>query len=125
MKRSRRATFADRMLLLFLLFLSLYSFFFIRQALPQGAELEIEVSGELRYALPLSTNKTVEVEGPLGRTVIEVKEGRARIKDSPCRNRICMHQGWIRSGAVVCLPNRVMIRVTGTAGRREMDAISG
>ncbi|MFO0753703.1 MAG: NusG domain II-containing protein [Thermodesulfovibrionales bacterium] len=125
MEKNHKATFADRMLLLFLLFLSLYSFFFVRQALPQGSELEIEVSGELRYAVPLSADRTVEVEGPLGRTVIEIRHGRARVTDSPCRNRICMHQGWIRSGAVVCLPNRVMMRVTGAEAGRELDGVSG
>ncbi len=115
------------MLLLFLLFLSFYTFFSIRQTLPQGSELEIEVSGELRYAFPLSLDRTVEVEGPLGMTVVEVKGGRARIKESPCRNSICMHQGWIGSGAVVCLPNRVMIRVTGTGNEsgKDLDGISG
>lgn len=93
--------------------------------MPRGSEVRIEVSGALRYTFPLSLDRTVAVDGPLGSTLIEIRDGKVRVKESPCHNRICMHQGWIRSGAVVCLPNRVIVTVSGPGGKGEFDGISG
>ncbi len=52
-----------------------------------------------------------------GSNTIEIKDGRVRMKDADCPDRICMRQGWIeRSGeAITCLPNRIVVEVAGEA----------
>ncbi len=58
------------------------------------------------------------VRGAGGATVVEVSGGRARVLTSHCRDKICVGVGWIDSPgkAVICLPNRVVLRITGSRG---------
>jgi len=57
--------------------------------------------------------------------VIEVAAGKARVADSPCRDRLCVHAGWLaRPGDVaVCLPQRVIVEIRGTG--RGVDGVAG
>ena len=66
-------------------------------------------------------NGVYDFEGPLGITEIEIRDGRARVISSPCRNGICMEAGW--SGTLCCLPNKII--ATTTADEGALDAISG
>ncbi|MEW6117377.1 MAG: NusG domain II-containing protein [Nitrospirota bacterium] len=122
---STKTTFADKLVLLFFIALSLSSFFFVNEVLPQGSEVRIEVAGELKYTLPLSDDRIISVEGPMGTTIIEVKNKRVRVVKSPCPNKICLHQDWIERGAVVCLPNKVLVTITGPQQKKEIDGITG
>ena len=85
--------------------------FFIHDVLPKGRTVLVEVNGRPLYVLPLGRDRIVEVEGPLGRTVIELRQEKVRIKDSPCPTKQCVKQGWIEHGALVCLPNKVVITI--------------
>jgi len=57
--------------------------------------------------------------------MIEIEGNRARIVDSPCRDKLCLRAGWLeRPGDVaVCLPQRVIVEIRGTG--RGVDAIAG
>lgn len=61
------------------------------------------------YEFALFEDGLHEVGGKLGKTVFEVRNGKVRVLDSPCPNKTCVAQGF--SDAVVCLPNKVLIRV--------------
>lgn len=132
-RKSHKSTLADGLLLLLLIGLSLYSFVFIKEALPQGSTALIEAGGRPVYSLPLDRERSVAVDGPLGKTFIEIKDGRVRVADSPCRNKLCKHQDWTSRGAVVCLPNRVIITITAPQTKsspdktldKTLDGISG
>jgi hypothetical protein len=87
-----------------------------------GAIVRIQTEErEFVYALSLSTR--FHVDGPLGRTEIEIDAGRVRVLDSPCRDKICVTGGWVsQSGQwIACLPNRVFLRVDAAADG-EVDA---
>ena len=74
--------------------------------------------------LALSADQVRDVQGRIGTSRLEVRDGRVRFIDSPCVGRYCVHAGWLsRSGQVAaCLPNGVVVEVTG--GDREYDAVS-
>jgi hypothetical protein len=78
--------------------------------------------GEWIY--PLSSDRTIDVEGPLGSTRVEIAGNSARIADSPCRNKTCIASGSIaRKGQwLACLPNEVLVRIEGGAGDAGLDA---
>jgi hypothetical protein len=86
--------------------------------------VEISVPGATPTRLALAADTVVEIEGRLGPSVIEVRDGRARFIDSPCVGRQCVHAGWLSRGGQVaaCLPNGVVVEVGG--GRREFDAVT-
>ncbi len=84
----------------------------------EGRYLIIEKSGEEIRKLDLSSYKTPEkitIETTEGDLIIEVGENYARIKSSPCKNKLCVRCGKIeKSGeTVVCLPCEVSIRLSG------------
>lgn len=121
-----RVTLADIFLFSLLLALSVTSLFFVRDVLPHGRDVIIEVQGRQLYSLSLEQETVKEVTGPQGITVVEIKDGKVRVSESACQNKICMKQGWVDHGIIVCLPNRVVVRV-GTKARdnRKIDAITG
>jgi len=43
--------------------------------------------------------------------VIEVKDGKVRVKDSDCPQKICVKHGWLKYAhdVIVCLPNKTII----------------
>lgn len=80
-----------------------------------AARLRIRSGDAVWATLSLDQRRTLEVHGPLGVSRVEVDQGRARFKSSPCRNQYCVHQGWVaRAGQVAaCLPNRVVLELVG------------
>ena len=76
-----------------------------------------------QFEFDLAEDGIHEVEGKLGTTKFELKNGRVRILDSPCPNKTCVSQGF--SDSIVCLPNRVSIQVVRSQkGAGEFDVIS-
>lgn len=118
-------TLADKVLLSICIFMSFYSFVYVKEAMPKGSEVRIEVDGRLKYTFPLNADRTVELRGVIGSTTVEIKRGKVRIKDAPCTNKICIHEGWIERGSIVCLPNKVVVIVSDPDKNRGPDAVSG
>jgi hypothetical protein len=108
-----KTTAADRLLFLLLIILSLSGIFFIGEILPESQSVLIDADGKPAYVLPLNEDKTVSVEGPEGKTMVEIRGEKVRIIDSPCRNKLCIRQGWIKTGGVICLPNKVVVTIRG------------
>jgi len=118
---------ADILLLAVLVTISISGFVFIKEAFPQGTDVRIEVNGKLAYRVPLNADTTITVKGIIGDTIVEIKDKKVRITESPCHNKICIHTGWIDRGAVVCIPNRVTVFVDRSEGKdnKAIDAITG
>jgi len=74
-------------------------------------------------SLDESETRVIEVEGAIGVSVIEVTRSGARFISSPCNGHICTKTGYISQAGqtVVCLPNKVIIRITGA----EVDGATG
>jgi hypothetical protein len=80
-----------------------------------GTLVEIRSADGLVGRFALNGDRTVEVPGPFGITVVQITGGRARIVSSPCPKGICRHMTDIGSegGMVACVPNQVVVRVSG------------
>lgn len=80
--------------------------------------------GNQEWVLPLDLESNLTVVGPLGETLIEIREGKIRVVDSPCPEKICIKTGAISKPGqwIACLPNKVFISVGGS--REEADAFS-
>lgn len=93
---------------------------------PSSAPLRVEIQTEKGLFLyPLDQDREIDVEGPLGKSHVDIQKGAAFVHDSPCTNQICVSMGKIsRPGQwVACLPNRIFVRITGRAPEgREVDA---
>lgn len=89
-----------------------------------AAAVRISASGQRDITLPLSGERRIHVHGPLGDSVIEVRDGRVRFVSSPCRGKQCVHSGWLsHSGELAaCLPNGILLSVIGRD--RRFDSIN-
>lgn len=87
--------------------------------------VEVRVGDGAPRQYSLDTQRHIEVHGALGTSVLEIEDGRVRFVSSPCRNKVCIHSGWLSmSGdATACLPNRVSIALRGQ-GAAGIDAVS-
>ena len=77
--------------------------------------------GELITEIALTTTKRIEVQGPIGTTVIEIAPGRARVQSDPGPRQYCVQQGWLtRANAIaICAPNHVSLTLLGRSGRHD------
>lgn len=75
----------------------------------------VRLRGEVVQRLPLDRAAVFELDGPLGRTRIEVAPGRARVALDPGPRQYCVKQGWLaRAGAVaICAPNEISLQLEG------------
>ena len=88
--------------------------------------VEIEVKGKLYKKLPLdnSRDERIQIDTDLGSNVIEVVNGKVKIIDADCPDKICIQDGSISKPGdiLVCLPHNVVVSVKGQ--NSETDALS-
>ena len=104
---------------------SLVAFLFIHYLFSAASGKEVTIrtpTASLRFEL--GADRTVLVEGPIGRTKIIIEGGMVWVDDSPCRDRVCVQMGKKKRAGeqIICLPNRVVVEVVGN--ELEFDAVS-
>ena len=119
-------TKGDILLVVVLVFLSVASVAGVRNLYNGGKHVVVEVDGRHVLELPLDTDVIETVEGPFGKTVIVIENGTARITDSPCPHRYCIRMGNIsfRGEIVVCVPNRVLLKISGGNENESFDGVT-
>ena len=80
----------------------------------EGNMVMIYQEGKLIQELSLDHDTEFVIEGDY-ENVVTVKDGKAAITKSDCPGTDCVHSGWIsgKGRSLVCLPNRVEIRIEG------------
>ena len=83
-----------------------------------GSSFEITVNGKLYGTYRLDTDTTIDVDGKL---TVQVKDGAVSVVSSDCSGKDCVHHKPVSMSGerIVCLPNGIVIRVTGG----EVDAV--
>jgi hypothetical protein len=84
----------------------------------------IRSGGKVFLVTPLSRDRQIEVPGPLGISVISIKNRKVRIASDPGPRQYCVRQGWLQqSGEIaLCLPNQVSVELTGS--QKKYDSLS-
>ena len=115
-----RFSFADVLVMLsVLLIASLLLFGSFRSSGNDSSDLRLVIrtpTETLTY--PLSADRTVTVSSGTITLTVEIRDGRARVSDSDCPDKICQRTGWIsRKGeTVICAPAAVRLTVTDPKG---------
>lgn len=90
--------------------LALVGGLWLRQAGSLEGRVIVRLEGKVVEDASLRLNRRIEIQGPLGVSEIEIRDGRVRIAGDPSPRQLCVRQGWIPPGAAaVCLPNRVSV----------------
>ena len=84
--------------------------------------LVIDTKGA-QYIYDLNTDRTVKIEGVLGISTIEIKDGKAYFTDSPCPNKICVQSFPVHSANdwAACMPNDVFIHIEDGQNKSGID----
>ncbi|MFA6063270.1 MAG: NusG domain II-containing protein [Gallionella sp.] len=79
----------------------------------------IRSGGKVFREVALSKDQQIEVPGPLGISVIAIKDRRVRIASDPSPRQYCVRQGWLQQAGEIalCLPNQVSVELTGSHKR--------
>ncbi|MFP4376098.1 MAG: NusG domain II-containing protein [Spirochaetales bacterium] len=90
---------------------------------PEPSQVSIETD-QGAFLYPLSENRTLEFDGPLGVTHVLISQNSVRVTESPCRDKICIAAGHLDTTGqwTACLPNRVFVVVEGAQDEDEVDA---
>ncbi len=90
----------------------------------QDSFVEVYVNGNFVCQLDLDEDATVNLMKMKCNVdvVIEVKDGKVSVIHSDCPDKLCVSSSAVSSvgGMIVCLPNKVVIKVTP----KEVDAVS-
>ncbi|MCL2139867.1 MAG: NusG domain II-containing protein [Treponema sp.] len=92
------------------LVLVITSFYFAYSGSNSPAMVNIK-SGNDEWLFPIDAEETLAFSGPLGETVINISDGKARFISSPCMNQTCVASGAVQIPGqwAACLPNRIML----------------
>ena len=125
----RRPTLWDGLLALLVAAAAAALLFFLRPAESNFLTASIVLDGETigTYDLTgLTEPVTLTLDQADYPLTIRLEPGRVRIGESACPSQDCVHTGWVsRSGGqIVCLPNRLIITITGSDAP-EADAVTG
>ena len=122
----QRMTTADRLVTAGLLLLALMGIA-LNLSAPPGSRVVAGDGERVFFTTPLDQPREVDLPGPLGLTRLVVADDGARIAASPCGQKVCMGMGPARrpGDLLVCLPNRVLVRIEGAApARPDYDLLS-
>lgn len=89
----------------------------------QGEKVVIYQDGDKKQEASLHVNTEFLIKNSYTNKV-KVEDGKVAIVESDCPGMDCVHSGWIsgKGRSLVCLPNRVEIRIEGEADS-EVDFI--
>jgi len=89
-------------------------FFFENQS--EASTVEVYQNGKLVESVPLTQNTELTITGKYTNTIL-IQDGKVSVSDSDCPGHDCMNSGAISSAgkSLVCLPNGVEVRITGTS----------
>ena len=118
----------DAVLLAVLLAAGVLLFCLFRLNRAEGGTALVRVNGEPYGTYDLGMDQEVLIQGRDGGTnLLVIREGKASITQASCPDLLCVHQGEVsRQGeSIICLPNQVVVEITGRKEEAPYDAISG
>lgn len=94
---------------------------------PAGSVVNIYLDGELVRTVDLSKVDGAEsfvLRSERGENTVLIENGRIRVADADCPDRVCVDSGWLTGSApIVCLPHRLVIEFSEKSGG--VDAVAG
>ena len=91
-----------------------------------GRTVEVKVSGSVVKTFDLSVDTVYEIEGAGGgRNLLVISGGKAMVTEASCPDKLCMNMGEISKAgqSIVCLPNEVVVEITGEGSADDGDII--
>ena len=94
-----------------------------------GSTVVIERNGELYATYSLNENRTIEISADARDEVcntVVIKDGTVYMESASCHNQVCVkHSAISLAGeSIICLPNKIIVRIEGSKSGGGYDAIT-
>ncbi len=78
------------------------------------------------YVLTDDYKDVVKIESETGYNIMHIEDGQIWIHEASCPDKICIYQGKISKNGemIVCIPNRMFIKIVDENDEREIDFIA-
>lgn len=88
--------------------------------------VEIQTPEAIKRVTLSDRPQTVSIYGALGTTTIEIKEKKVRVVSSTCPQKMCVKMGWrVKNGdTIVCVPNKIVVKIVSARQKQKIDAIT-
>ena len=93
----------------------------------KGEKIEIYVDNKLYKTYDIDGEDEIKIESEKGYNLIKIHNHGVEITEASCPDKVCIHEGFIEkpSKSIVCLPNKVHIKITSDSNNEdEEDVIS-
>lgn len=124
-------TKGDKYLIIFIIVISILSLFYVKKAASSYDEkyVVIQVDGKDYKKIsfgPEVIGKKMPIETEFGYNLIEIGDGKVRVIEADCPDKLDVKQGYISNPGevIVCLPNRLVIEIKGEDKNNDLDYIS-
>ena len=90
-----------------------------------AAQAVVTVDGKSYGTYSLKQEQVIRIETDQGYNELTIKDGKASVTASDCKNQVCVHSMAISQNgqSIICLPHKVIIQITG-AGEKQPDAVA-
>lgn len=78
------------------------------------------------YVLTDTVKEEIKIESDTGYNILHIEDGQIWIHDASCPDKICISQGKISYDGeiIVCLPNKMLIKIVDNNEESEIDFIA-
>lgn len=90
-------------------------------------KIEIYVDNKLYKTYSINANEEINIETDNGYNIVKIHDHGVEVTEASCPDEVCIHSGFITkaSESIVCLPNKVNIKIISLNEREnEEDVIS-
>ena len=117
------------MIIAILFFISIIVIWHQHQTAKKGMYAQVYQNGNLIKVLSLTEKKTytITIEGENGvYNTLEIREGSVGIVDASCPDKLCKNMGFISEPLlpITCLPNHLIIQISGEDVPMKVDGIA-
>lgn len=105
----------DLILITVCLFAALAAFLLLNFLSTEGAEAKVTVDGSVFGTYPLDRDAKIVISSENGTNTLIIENGSAYVENASCPDKLCekMHAVSRSGESIVCLPNKVVIEITG------------
>jgi len=113
---------SDLKLVIVIILIILIIYSVIRFTKVEGKTAIVYYKDEVILNIDLSIDNEYIVDGELGDVVLEVENGKIRVKKENSPKNICSKEGFVgdSSRTLICLPNKIIVKIVGDT---EIDGV--
>lgn len=124
---NRKTKKIDFIFLAIIIIVALNIFIFYKINLKDGNTLIVIYDNKTIYSHPLNEDIEKIITTPLGSNKLSVKDGKAKIIEANCPDKLCVNQKSISKVGenIICLPHKLIVKIINkNTNSSDLDSIS-